>query len=70
MITAFLRALLPEGEDVLSKSNAPDSVLAIVFDGSRTFGRETKNTKSEGQQEESSLFLIRNNNMFLKMKNR
>ena len=59
MITAFLRALLPEGEDVLNKNNAPDSALAIVFDGSRTFGRETKNTKSEGQQEESSLILVK-----------
>ena len=64
MITAFLRALLPEGEDVIDKNNAPNSALAVVFDGSRTFGRETKNTKSEGQQEAFSSFVLRNNNMF------
>ena len=38
MARAFLRALLPEGADVIDKNNIPDSAMTVVFDGGRTFG--------------------------------
>ena len=38
MTRAFLRALLPEGQDVLGKDNVPDSAMMVVYDAGRTFG--------------------------------
>ena len=35
---AFLRALLPDGNDVIEKTNVPESALMVVFDAGRTFG--------------------------------
>ena len=39
MTRSFLRALLPEDHDVITKDNVPGSTMVLVFDGSRTFGR-------------------------------
>ena len=38
MSRAFLRALLPESQDVLDKSNVPESAMMVVLDGGRSFG--------------------------------
>ena len=38
MSRAFLRALLPEGQDVLGKDNVPDSAMMVVYDAGRSFG--------------------------------